>query len=218
MALLSKLSVAIGISALLALGTVGIKPAQAALFKFTFEGEGASGEFIFDDSTNKIEPLGPDFPLAEYDGSVEQYSINAGGIVAEGSKGLQQDIHDEARNIVYLGRASNIYGYDGEVDDFILYVPPASRGEQYGLSVRFSYPEGTFSDSVALRTSVPDTARLRIYPYWDFPNTTGDSTFDGTVKTKIEKIPEPASIFALLGVGVWFIFRRQRRQLLPAHD
>ena len=219
MALLNKFSMAsaLSVAAVLALGTVGINPAQAALFKFTFEGEGANGEFIFDDSANKIEPLGPNFPLAEYDGSVENYSVNAGGILAQGTKGSQQDIHDEARNIVYLGRAGNL-GYDGAVDDFILYVPPAARGQQYGLSIRFSYPEATFSDSVALLTSVPDTARLRVYPYWDFPNTTGDYAFEGTVKTKIEKIPEPASVSALLGMSAWFIFRRQRRQLLSAQD
>ncbi|OYE05601.1 hypothetical protein CDG79_06535 [Nostoc sp. 'Peltigera membranacea cyanobiont' 232] len=217
MTLLNKFSIssAISVAVFLVLGTVGTNPAQAALFKFTFEGEGANGYFIYDDSANKIEPLGANFPLAEYDGSVEKYSVNAGGILAQGIKGLQQDIHDEARNIVYLGRAGNL-GYDDTVDDFILYVPPAARGQQYGLSIRFTYPEGTFSDSVALRTGVPDTARLRVYPYWDFPNTTGDYTFEGTVKTKIEKIPEPESVSALLGVSAWFLFRRQRRQLLSA--
>ncbi|MFN6462555.1 MAG: hypothetical protein RMZ41_011995 [Nostoc sp. DedVER02] len=219
MTLLNKFFIASAISAatFLVLGTVGINPAQAALFKFTFESEEANGYFIYDDSATKIEPLGPDFPLAEYDGSVEQYSINAGGIVAEGTKGSQQDIHNEARNVVYLGRVGNL-GYDDPIDDFILYIPPASRGEQYGLSIRFSYPEGTFSDSVAIRTSVPDTARLRVYPYWDFPNTTGDYTFQGTVKTKIERVPEPALVSALLGMSAWFIFRRQRRQLLSVQD
>lgn len=219
MALLNKFFInsAISVAAILALGTVGMQAAQAALFKFTFEGEGAKGEFIFDDSTPRIEPLGPDFPLAEYDGSVVSYSINVGDIVAQGTRGSQQDIHDEARNIVYLGRAGNL-GYDGDVDDFILYVPPAARGEQYGLSIRFSYPEGSFSNSVDIRTSVPNTARLRVYPYWDFPNTTGDYTFEGTVTTRIEKVPEPASVSALLGVGAWFIFRRQRRQLLSAQN
>ena len=219
MALLNKFSMtsAISVAACLVLGMAGINPAEAALFKFTFEGEGANGYFIYDDSANKIEPLGPNFPLAEYDGSVEKYFVNAGDILAQGTKGSQQDIHDEARNIVYLGRAGNL-GYDGAIDDFILYVPPAARGQQYGLSIRFSYPEGTFSDSVVLQTSLPDTARLRVYPYWDFPNTTGDYTFEGTVKTKIEQIPEPASVSALLGVGAWFIFRRQRRQLLSAQD
>ncbi|MEH2160734.1 MAG: PEP-CTERM sorting domain-containing protein [Nostoc sp.] len=204
-------------TALLLSVTLNINIAEAALFKFTFEGEGANGYFIYDDSAKKLEPLGSNFPLAEYDGSVENYSLNAGGIIAQGTKGSQQDIHDEARNIVYLGRAGNL-GYDDTIDDFILYVPPAASGRQYGLSIRFTYPEGTFSDSVAIRTSVPDTARLRVYPYWDFPNTTGDYTFQGTVKTKIEQIPEPASVSALLGVSAWFIFRRQRRQLLSAQD
>ncbi|MEA5602793.1 PEP-CTERM sorting domain-containing protein [Nostoc sp. UHCC 0252] len=219
MALLKKLSFSAisSAAALLASVTLNINTAEAALFKFTFEAEGANGYFIYDDSAEKLEPLGSDFPLAEYDGSVEQYSINVGDIVAEGTKGSQQDIKDEARNIVYLSRAGNL-GYDGAVDDFILYIPPAARGEEYGLSIRFSYPEGTFSDSVAIRTSVSDTATLKVYPYWDFPNTTGDYTFQGTVKTKIEQIPEPAPVSALLGVGAWFIFRRQRRQLLSAQD
>ncbi|MEH2284367.1 MAG: PEP-CTERM sorting domain-containing protein [Nostoc sp.] len=219
MALLNKFSIAsaISVAAFLALGTVGTHPAQAALFKFTFEGEGANGEFIFDDSTNRIEPIGPNFPLAEYHGSVEKYSVNAGDIVVQGTKGSQQNIDDEARNIVYLGRPGN-FGVDDIFDDFILFVPPVSRGQQYGLSIRFTYPEGSFSDSVALPKSVPDTAKLRVYPYWDFPNTTGDYTFQGTVKTRIERVPEPVSVSALLGVGAWFFFRRQRRQLLSVQD
>jgi hypothetical protein len=220
MALLNKFSIAsaVSIAAFLALGTVGVDPAQAALFKFTFEGEGANGYFIYNDSDNqKIEPLGTDFPLAEYHGSVEKYSVNVGDIVAEGTKGSQSNIDDEARNIVYLGRRGS-FGFDDVFDDFILFIPAASRNQQYGLSIRFTYPEGSFSNSSALRTSVPDTAKLRVYPYWDFPNTTGDYMFSGTVKTKIEKIPEPASVSALLGIGAWFIFRRQCRQLLSAQD
>lgn len=219
MVLLNKflINTAISVATILALGTAGIRTAQAALFKFTFEGEGAKGEFIFDDSVERIEPLGSDFPLAEYDGSVVSYSISVGDIVAQGTRGSQQDIHDEARNIVYLGRAGNL-GYDGDFDDFILYVPPAARGEQYGLSVRFSYPGGSFADSVDIRTSVPSTATIRVYPYWDFPITTGDYTFEGTVTTRIEKVPESTSVSALLAVGGWLIIRRQRRKLLSAQS
>jgi hypothetical protein len=193
----------------LALATMSTDSAKAALFKFTFEGDGASGYFTFDDSAQKIEPIGFGY-LGEYDGSVEEYAVNfQGEIIEQGFKGLQQNIHDEARTIVYLARPEN-FGFDGtSEDDFILYIPPASRGQQYGLSVRFSYPEGTFSDSIAQPKTVPSTARVRAYPYWDFPNTTGNYTFDSIVQTQIETVPEPSSLAALLlVVGAGFIFCR----------
>ncbi|MUG91041.1 PEP-CTERM sorting domain-containing protein [Scytonema sp. UIC 10036] len=213
MAFLKKFSLTAvsSLATFLALSNVSINPAEAALFKFSFEGDGANGYFIFDDSAQKIEPIGSGY-LGEYDGSVQEYAVNFyGQIVEQGFKGLQKDIHDEARTIVYLARPENI-GFDGSsLDDFILYVPPASRGQQYGLSLRFSYPEGTFSNSIDQPKTLPNTARVRAYPYWDFPNTTGNYTFDGIVRTRLEKIPEPASVVGLLVLSVGFIFHRCRQ-------
>jgi len=150
---------------------------------------------------------------------VENYSVSFAGtegqIFEQGQKGLQSDPTNEARNIVYLSRPESL-GYEGNnEDDFIFFIPKAARGQKYGLSVRFSYPEGTLSPVGDLPTSLPNTARVRAYPYWDFPNTTGYYTFEGTVTTKLERIPEPKSLLALLTVGgVMLIFyRRQRSQL-----
>ncbi|WP_017317773.1 hypothetical protein [Mastigocladopsis repens] len=223
MGLLQKVSLVASASiAAFAVGMVAATPAQAALFKFSFEGEGASGYFIFDDTTEKIIPEGqPSTELSwEYYASVVEYSVSIDGsegqITEQGQKGSQTDETNEARNVVYLSRPESS-GYEGtNVDDFILFIPKALRGGQYGLSVRFSYPEGTLSSEGDLPTSVPSTATLKAYPYWDFPVTTGYSTFSGTVTTRLEKIPEPASSLALLVMGgALFIFCRQSKQVIP---
>ncbi|MGH8001867.1 MAG: PEP-CTERM sorting domain-containing protein [Brasilonema sp.] len=223
MGLLNKFSFAAAAgAAAFVVGTAGSTPAEAAQFKFTFEGEGASGYFIYDKDTTKIEPPGSEGYLGEFDGSVLEYSVSfADGTSASGKKGSQADVHDEARNVVYLeGPWDTFGGYEGTTqDNFILYVPPASRDSQYGLSIRFTYPEGTigtYSEGTTganeLPTTLPDSARVRVYPYWDYPNTNGGYTFEGTVRTRLEKIPEPASSAALLGVGTWYILRRRQQK------
>ncbi|NMG09908.1 PEP-CTERM sorting domain-containing protein [Brasilonema sp. UFV-L1] len=227
MALLKKLSMAAAtsVAAFLSLGTLGSNPAQAALFKYSFEGEGASGYFIYDTDTVGYQPLNTDY-LRDYDGSVTEYSVtfqgDTGEITETGKRGTQSQISDEARTVVFISRPGNI-GYDGNnEDDFIFYIPKALRDGQYGLSVRFSYPEGTFpsGDANTQPTSFPSTVRARAYPYWDFPNSTGDAAFDGTVSVRVEKIPEPASSLAFLVVGgaLFILYRRQRKSAVPQEN
>ncbi|WP_017317775.1 PEP-CTERM sorting domain-containing protein [Mastigocladopsis repens] len=207
MALLNKLSLAAVTSAVafLTLGTFATDPAQAALFKYSFEGDGASGYFIYDDSTEGTE----DSPTSTvYYDAVQEYKIDLG------DEGVFQGT--TANAIVFLVRQGN--GITApETDDFLLEVRASQRDSEYALLSYFSYPTGTFEESRDLPTSVPTTATVSIYPNADFPNSIGETAFTGTVTTRIEKIPEPASVSALLGVGVGTCFilrRRQRRQTL----
>ncbi|NMG09906.1 PEP-CTERM sorting domain-containing protein [Brasilonema sp. UFV-L1] len=207
MALLKKLSMAVvtGAAAFLAVGTVSTSPAQAALFKYSFEGEGANGYIIYDDA---VTGLSENRNVEAYVDNVVDYKIDLGDKgVYQGTKGT---------SIVFLPR--NEDGIPApEADEFELEVrgPDRQPTSEYTLVSYFVYPKGTFGGSTDLPTSVPSTATLQVYPYLDFPNTIGELVFEGTVYTRLEKIPEPGTVFALLGVSTLFFFRRQRRQTQP---
>ncbi|NMG09905.1 PEP-CTERM sorting domain-containing protein [Brasilonema sp. UFV-L1] len=207
MALLQKLSLAAVTSAaaFLTLGTFGVDSAQAALFKYSFEGEGVNGYVVYDDSTEGTQ----DSPTSTiYYDAVREYKIDLG------DQGVFQGT--TANAVVFLVRQGS--GITApETDDFLLEVRASQREPQseYALLSYFSYPIGTFGGSRELPTTVPSTATINIYPNVNFPNSIGNRLFTGTIRTQIEKVPEPASVSALLGVGAWLIFRRrQRRQTL----
>ncbi|MBD2500524.1 PEP-CTERM sorting domain-containing protein [Anabaena azotica] len=192
--------------------TSHINTAQAALYKFSFEGEGVNGYFIYDTS---FPAFSEDTGVAAYIGAATEYKFELG------EKGIFQG--KVATPIVVLSREENgtagLFG-DGDVDTFMLQEHADEREPQTGFALvsYFIYPEGTFEESTAQRTTVPSTAFARIYPNVDYPNTLGEAAFVGTVQTRIEKVPEPALLPALLGVGAWFVFRRQHRQLLSKQD
>lgn len=184
--------------------TSHINTAQAALYRFSFEGEGVKGYFTYD--SNAIgTPVSPN-STAYYDGGYD-YKFDLGEFgVFEGSVG---------NPIVFLPRLE-----DGvtapETDDFIWEVRAVQRqpASQYTFVSYFHYPRGAFEGSTAIRTSVPTTAVLEVYPNVDFPTTLGNLLYTGTVQTRIEKVPEPTLLPALLGVGAWFLLRRQRQREL----
>jgi hypothetical protein len=218
MALLSKLSVvaATTTAALLALEMVGTAPAQANLFKFSFTSDEANGYFIFDNSiparSTTQSPV-----LAEYFGAAKEYTIDLGEKgVFQGSNGTP---------IVYLNRVGSGLNRPEE-DEFILFVENTDREppSEFSLSNIFAFPKDSLG-STNLPTTVPTTASLDVRPYVYFDttdrsnNTIGESVFQGTVQTRVEPIPEPASWFAVFGVGACLILRRrQRRQVQPMQD
>ena len=67
--------VAISFAVLLVQGTVNAAPAQAAMYKFTFNGEGVDGYMIYDDSA-KGEKKSP--YMTQYYGGGRDYKINLG--------------------------------------------------------------------------------------------------------------------------------------------
>jgi hypothetical protein len=202
MDLLNKLSLSAisSAAALLVSVTLNIDTAQAALFKFSFEGEGVSGYFTYDDTAIGT-PNSPN-STSYYDGGYD-YKFDLG------EKGVFQGTIGNP--IVFLPRAEDGVPYP-ETDDFLWEVRAVQRQSEFALVNYFHYPKGTFGGSTAIRTTVPSTAILDVYPNVDFPNTRGDLLYSGTVQTRIERVPEPALLPALLGVGAWFIFRRRQRQ------
>lgn len=210
MALLHKLSMAVVTSTatLLALGTLGMNAAEAALFKFSFSSEEVNGYFIYDTDTAP-DPEYDSTPNSDvYRGAVKEYKFDLG------EKGVYEG--SSADPIVYLAR--NEYDpdvpVDGEADIFLFEVRGFDREpeSEFSFLADFYYPKGTFGESTALPTSVPSSVRVEIYPNVQVPDR-GEAAYIGFVQTRIEKIPEPASVSALLGVGAWLIFsRRQRRQ------
>lgn len=206
MVLLNKLSKAVLTSAVafLTLSALGTDPAQAALFKFSFTAEEVNGYFIYDDSAQGTE-LSP--KTTAYYGAVREYKVDLG------EKGVFEGTN--AANIVFLPRAE-----DGllvpETDDFLLQESAVEREPQspYAFVTYFRYPKGTFSESTGLRTTVPSIAQAEIFPFVDFPNSLGEAAFKGNVQTRIERVPEPALISALLGISAWFILRRSRYKSL----
>ena len=169
-------------------------PAHAALHKFSFRGDQTDGYFIFDDSIRGGAPIRPDM-LSEYSGSVVEYAVNIqGDIVEQGSRSPKRTTHEEARTIVNLLRpelvkaSPNLPENSPQDDEFVLFVPKFSRQSPYSLSVRFRYPPGAFSNSVAQPTSVPDKALMSVHPYWDFPKTMGPVKFEQEVQTVIQEI------------------------------
>jgi hypothetical protein len=211
MALLKKLSIAAVTSAATFLTLAGFSSdtAQAALLKYSFEGNSASGYFIYDDSTQGTQ----DSPISTiYFDAVRDYRIDLG------NKGVYQG--KTANALVFLVRQGN--GITApETDDFVLEVRAIQRESQFALLNYFHYPKGTFGESQSLPLTVPSTATVDIYPNVDFPNSIGDKAFTGTVQTRIEKVPESASVYALLAigaVGTWIVYRRQHRQVTSMSD
>lgn len=196
MAFLKKLSIAIALSAIVFLiqGIFDTASARADLYKFSFIGNEANGYFIFDDSIRGGAPIRPDL-LSEYDGSVVEYAVDIGSALADrGTQSPQRKTHDEARTVVTLLRpelvkaSPNLPENSPQDDEFVLFVPKVARQSRFSLSVRFRYPPGTFSDSVAQPKKVPNTALMSVHPYWDFPRTMGPVGFETTVQTQIEKV------------------------------
>ncbi|MBE8969235.1 PEP-CTERM sorting domain-containing protein [Nostocales cyanobacterium LEGE 12452] len=201
MALLNKLSLPAISSAvaLLVSVTLNIDTAQAALYKFIFEGEGVNGYFTYDDTT--IGFANSPNATGYFEGGGD-YKFDLG------EKGVFQGTIGNP--IVFLPRLE-----DGitapETDDFLWEVLASQRepASPFALVNYFHYPKGSFEGSTAIRTTVPSTAILDIYPNVDFPNSIGNLLYTGTVQTRIEKVPEPALVPALLVVGAGFIFRRR---------
>lgn len=208
MALLNKFSLAAisSAAALLASVTLNINTAQAALYKFIFTGKDANGYFTYDDTAVGT----PDSPNSTvyYEGGYD-YKFDLG------DKGIFQGT--VGNPIVFLPRQA-----DGitapETDDFLWEVRASQRqpASEFAFLSYFHYPKGSFEGSTALRTKVPSTAILDVYPNVDFPNSIGNLLYTGTVQTRIEKIPEPASWAAFLAVGAWFIFRRPHLRKLQS--
>lgn len=204
MGLFNRLLIAASTAALV-IGAVGLTPAKAALYKFTFEGEGANGYFIYDDSTPSSPTTTPN--LGEYFGAVKEYKIDVGDLgVYEGSV---------ADVLLFLNREGSGLS-DPEEDLFILFVRGSDREPEsnYSISARFIYPKNALG-SYDLLTSVPSTATFNLLPYiqFDGENTNfGPTVFSGPVQTRITKVPEPASAAALLVAGTWFILRRPRQK------
>ncbi|MEH2210487.1 PEP-CTERM sorting domain-containing protein [Nostoc sp.] len=202
MALLNKLSLSAipSAAALLMSVTLNVNPAQA-LYKFSFEGEGANGYFTYDDTTIGT-PNSPNATTYLEGGYDYKFDLGEKGVF-RGTVG---------NPIVFLPRLE-----DGitapETDDFLWEVraPQREPASPFALVNYFHYPKGSFEGSTAIRTTVPGTAILDVYPNVDFPNSIGNLLYTGTVQTRIEKVPEPALLPALLGVGAWFIFRRRQK-------
>lgn len=202
MAVLNKLSIAAAsTAAFLTLGTFSIDSAQAALFKFNFESEDVNGYFVYDTSV----PASRDVPIvAEYVGAITEYKLDLG------EKGLYEGTLGNP--IVFLVRQGDGGITAPETDDFILEATAEQRGTEFALVTYFSYPKDTFGRSLALPTTIPDTATIKVYPYVNFPDSIGELVLTGTVKTEIEKIPESGSSAAFLGVAGWLMLRRRQHQ------
>jgi hypothetical protein len=204
MSLLNKLSLSAISNATVLLASVilNIDPAQAALYKFSFEGEGANGYFTYDDTAIGT-PDSPNSTVYFEGGYDYKFDFGEKGVF-EGTVG---------NPIVFLPRAEDGVPYP-ETDDFLWEVrgnqkQPAS---EFSLVNYFHYPKGSFGKSTAIRTTVPSTATLDVYPNVNFPTTRGDLLYSGTVQTRIEKVFEPGLLPALLGVSACFIFSRCQRQ------
>ncbi|MEA5602794.1 hypothetical protein [Nostoc sp. UHCC 0252] len=204
MALLDKFSLPVISSAAAFLVSIilNIDTAQAALYRFSFEGEGVNGYFTYDDTAIGT----PDSPKSTlyFEGGYD-YKFDFG------EKGVFQGT--VGNPIVFLPRQE-----DGltspDTDDFIWEVRANQRqpASEFALLNYFHYPKGTFGESTAIRTTVPSTAILDVYPNADFPNSIGNLLYTGTVQTRIERVFEPGLLPALLGVGAYFIFCRRQRQ------
>ena len=188
----TSIVVILSFTILLAQGIINTPSAHAALHKFSFQGDRTNGYFIFDDSIRGGAPICPDM-LSEYDGSVVEYGVSIGKDIAEqGKQSPKRAIHDEARTIVTLLRpklvkaSPNLPEDSPQDDEFTLFVPKLARQSKYALSVRFRYPPGTFSNSVAQPTTVPRKALMSVHPYWDFPRTMGPVEFEQEVQTVVE--------------------------------
>ncbi|NMG09907.1 PEP-CTERM sorting domain-containing protein [Brasilonema sp. UFV-L1] len=213
MALLKKLSMtAVTSAACVVLGTLMSDPAQAALFKYSFEGEGASGYFIYETET----PSNPDYAAASdttfnlYPDAVVEYKVDLG------EKGVFQGSTGAAN--VFFARSDISSSIPPEQESDVLelqiFGPDRQPQSNYTFLADFYYPKDSFGGSTKLPTSVPSTARLEVQPNATATNR-GETLFTGTVQTRLEKIPEPASVSALFGVSALFLLRRRQRQQTP---
>lgn len=196
-------------TALLVAATLNINTAQAALYRFSFEGEGITGYFTYDINAIGSSPLSPNATGYPDGGFDFKFDLGEKGVF-QGSVGIP---------IIFFPRRED--GLQApETDDFMWEVRAFQRQppSPYALVSYFHYPKGSFGGSTALRTSVPSTAILDLYPNVDFPNSIGNLLYSGPVQTRIEKVPEPTIWPALLAVGAGFLFRRQHRQLLSLQD
>lgn len=191
----------------LAVGTTAIASAEAALFKFSFESDEVNGYIIYDDSAEGFSQTPGE--TAAYIGAAE-YRIDLGdkGVI-EGKNGTP---------IIYLVRTtaenpSLPVSPENESDVLLLEVRGEDREpeSEYTLLADFYFPKGSFGDSTALPTSVPSSATAEIYPNVLFPDR-GEAAYIGIVQTRIEKVPEPLSVSALLGVGACFLIRSRRQR------
>ena len=191
--------VAISFVVFLAQGTVNTAPAQAAMYKFTFNGEGIDGYMIYDDSA-KGETKSP--YMTQYYGGGRDYKIDLD------DKGVFQGTVSNA--VVFLARQEDktlskikaehdkTYGKDKKrnvlepKDLFLLQVRSFERQpkSKYSLVSYFKYPIETFHGSTELPTSFPSSAEVEIFPKVNFPRTLGEPVFKGQVQTKIEKISD----------------------------
>ncbi|MDJ0736254.1 MAG: hypothetical protein QNJ47_19690 [Nostocaceae cyanobacterium] len=180
-------------------GIINISPAEAATYKFTFNGEGINGHMIYD-AAAKGKTKSP--YMTQYYGGGRDYKIDLG------EKGLFQGTVSNA--IVFLARKEDkilakiraqhdkVYGKDEEhnvlepKDLFLLQVRSFERQpkSKYSLVSYFKYPTETFHGSTKLPTTVPSNAEVEIFPEVEFPRTLGKAVFTGSVQTKIEKISD----------------------------
>lgn len=190
---------AISFAVLLVQGTVNITSAQAAMYKFTFNGEGVDGYMIYDDSA-KGETKSP--YMTQYYGGGRDYKIDLG------EKGVFEGTVSNA--VVMLARKEDktlakikaehdkAYGKEEKRQDFepkdlfLLQVRSFERQpkSKYSLVSYFKYPVETFHGSTELPTSFPNSAEVEIFPEVNFPRTLGEALFKGQVKTNIEKISD----------------------------
>ncbi len=217
MALLQKLSLTAFTSAaaFLLLGSFSNNSAQAALFQYNFSGEGANGYFIYETETAPDPAYTSTLNSNLYPGAVREYKVDLG------DKGVFQGTTGAAN--VFFARTDldpNI-PREAESDIFELEIkgPERQPQSQYTFLADFYYPKDALGGSTKLPTSVPSTAIIDVKPN-ALATDRRETLFRGTVQTRIEKVPESASLFALLGVGAWFILRhyqhRQRQLKLMA--
>jgi hypothetical protein len=203
---LSLTAISSSTAALLMSVTLSIEPAQAALYKFSFEGEGVNGYFTYDDTAigTSDSPNSSVYNLYFEGGYDYKFDL--------GEKGVFQGTIGNP--IVFLPRQEDGIITAPETDDFLWEVRASQREPEssFAFVSYFHYPKGSFNGSSAIRTTVPSTAILDVYPNVDFPNSIGNLLYTGTVQTRIERVFEPGFLPGLLGVGAYFIFRRRQRQ------
>jgi hypothetical protein len=212
MTLLNKFSRAAvtSFATFLALATMSTDSAKAALLKFSFEGDGANGYFIYDTDTEKDPEYINSGKSNVYRYSVRDYKVDVGpNGVYQGRQGdtILFQLRTEGAGII-------VDREDQERDIFQLEVRGVQLEPQtdYSFLAPFYYPKDSFGGSTEQPTSVPSTAELVVYPVVRVPDR-GQPAFVGTVQTRIERVPEPSSLAAVwVLVGAGFTFCRRQSQ------
>ncbi len=159
---------------------VAIAPAQAELFKLSFEGKGACGYVIYDNSIsdNDQDPI--------YDGSymnaLREYFVDFG------EKGVAQGSNSFVG--IYLRHQGKLGSATPEPETDELYFDDTPLG--FGAS--FIYPKGTFSQLDTLPKVLPSTASSEIYSNKIRANSSEPLTFAGATKISLEKVSDPKSL------------------------